>query len=290
MSQNSIQNTNNYNRQLICTPSIFAQNCLFYVKEIGVFSCKSNNCIIHEPKSSFLFLIVLRGSGVLNYKDKIYNLKAGCVVWLDCKCGYSYTSSDDLPLLISWIYCDSISMGGLFSFFCKKQEDILIHVKELQPFIDIHGDIERIAEEKKSDFEHNISLKIHEFINMMTDFSRETDGVSNIVSSISEKNALIKEYIEQNFNRKITLDDLSREFCVSKYYMLRSFKNQYGTTIINYLQSYRIQHAKKLLRFSNMQIEAIGRDCGIYDVSYFNKLFRSFEGMTAGQYRKKWKK
>ncbi len=285
------QNINHYNnRRLLCTPSKFAQNCLFYTQEIGVLSCPPNNFISYEPQNSFIFIIVLEGNGVLSYREKNYNLKAGCIVWLDCKYGYSYTNNEDFHLLISSIYCNSAPMNELFSFFYQKQGSILIHIKELQPFIEIHNDIERLAEEKKDNFEHHISLKIHELINMMTTFSRETDGISNIVSSISEKNALIKEYIEQNFNLKITLDDLSREFCVSKYYMLRSFKNQYGTTIINYLQSCRIQHAKELLRFSNMPIETISKECGIYDVSYFNKIFRSFEGTTAGQYRKKWKK
>ncbi len=289
--KNNEKKINCYNDwRLFCVPSQLAKNCLFYVNEIGMNSCKPSQNCSHEPQDSFAFIIVLAGNGILKYKDDVYNLKPGCAAWLDCKYGYSYSSSSDSPLTLSWVYCGSAAMSGLFSSFLKKQCSILIRAKELQPFIDVYDDIERLVREKKTDFEYIVSIKLHELVNMMTTFSAETDGVSNIVSSISEKNALIKEYIEQNFNRKITLDDLSREFCVSKYYMLHSFKNQYGITIINYLQSYRIRHAKKLLAFSNMKIEDISRECGINDLSYFNKLFRSFEGMTAGQYRKKMEK
>ena len=51
----------------------------------------------------------------------------------------------------------------------------------------------------------------------------------------------------------------------------------------------RITYAKELLRFTNMRIEEIGNLCGIEDSSYFNKVFRKFEGMTASDYRKKWR-
>ena len=153
----------------------------------------------------------------------------------------------------------------------------------------IHETLEKLVNEKASNFEYHISLQLHALVNLVTLFSPDSERISNAASSISEKGALIKAYIETHFAEKITLDDLSREFCVSKYYMLRSFRNQYGMTIIQYLATCRIQHAKKLLRFSDRQIEAIGQACGIDDVSYFNRLFRSYEGMTAGQFRKQWR-
>ncbi|MGN0584701.1 MAG: AraC family transcriptional regulator [Ruminococcus sp.] len=277
-------------RRILSTPSQLARNSLFYLQEIGMQSCEPGFVSSRDDLDSFLFMIVMSGEGVFSYNGNTYNLKPGCIVWVDCMNGYSYKSSSDRPLLISWIHCGSVTMRNLFSFFFQKQDSILIHVKELKPFIDLFCDIEQIISEKKANYEYHISLKLHALVNMMTTFSQETDGVSNAASTIAEKGALIKEYIEQHFSEKITLDALSAEFCVSKYYMLRSFRNQYGMTIIQYLSAYRIQYAKKLLRFSDMQIDAICKACGIEDVSYFNRLFRSYEGMTAGQFRKKWRK
>lgn len=276
-------------RRLIHTPSQLARNSLFYLQEIGVLSCGPDFCSKRDALDSFLFLLVPRGHGTLAYRGNTYNLKPGCIVWINCSHGYSYKSSSESPLELVWIHCSSASMKELCSFYRQKQGSNIIHAKELQPFMDIYDEIEKLLSEKKSSFEYHISLQLHSLVNMMTIFSQETDGVTNAISSIAEKGALIKEYIENHFAEKITLDDLSREFCVSKYYMLRSFRNQYSMTIIQYLAACRIQHAKKLLRFSDMQIEAIGRACGIDDVSYFNRLFRSYEGMTAGQFRRQWK-
>ena len=82
---------------------------------------------------------------------------------------------------------------------------------------------------------------------------------------------------------------IADEFFISKYHMSREFKKAYGITIANYIIAKRITHAKELLRFTYMQIEEIGRICGIEDSSYFNKVFSKFEGMTASEYRVRWK-
>ena len=57
----------------------------------------------------------------------------------------------------------------------------------------------------------------------------------------------------------------------------------------NYLTSLRITKAKEMLRFSDLQIETIARNCGIEDNSYFNKVFQKAEGITAREYRQKWR-
>ncbi|MGN0591969.1 MAG: AraC family transcriptional regulator [Ruminococcus sp.] len=286
-SQNQEKQTSSH--RFLHTPSQLARSSLLYLQEIGVLSCEPGFCSQRDALDSYLFLIVPRGTGTLTYRGNFYSLKPGCIVWIDCNHGYSYQSSHDKPLELVWIHCNSASMQNLYAFFYQRHHSILLHTKKLEPFINVYESLEKLISEKKPNFEYHISLQLHTLVNLVTLFSSDTDEISNAASSISEKGALIKSYIESHFAEKITLDDLSREFCVSKYYMLRSFRNQYGMTIIQYLATCRIQHAKKLLRFSDMQIEAIGHACGIDDVSYFNRLFRSYEGMTAGQFRKQWR-
>ena len=71
--------------------------------------------------------------------------------------------------------------------------------------------------------------------------------------------------------------------------MSREFKKAFGITVGNYVNSQRITKAKELLRFSDQQIETIARACGIEDNSYFNKVFQKAEGITAREYRRKWR-
>lgn len=59
--------------------------------------------------------------------------------------------------------------------------------------------------------------------------------------------------------------------------MSREFKRLFGTSIINYQINCRITKAKELLPFSNLRIEEIAGQCGITDISYFNKAFHNME-------------
>jgi len=125
---------------------------------------------------------------------------------------------------------------------------------------------------------------------LVTRILTEKDNQSNRDESIStQKMKQIKDYVDGNFQKKLSLDIIAREFYISKYHMAREFKKAYGIPLVNYIITKRITHAKGLLRFSDMQIEEIARVCGINDNSYFNKVFRKVEGLTASEYRRKWR-
>jgi YesN/AraC family two-component response regulator len=98
----------------------------------------------------------------------------------------------------------------------------------------------------------------------------------------------IKAYLETTYTEKITLDDLASRFYINKYYLTRIFKEQYGSTITNYILELRITRAKQLLRFSEMPIEEVGNAVGINDANYFARIFRKIEGTTPHNYRKLW--
>ena len=98
----------------------------------------------------------------------------------------------------------------------------------------------------------------------------------------------VTRYLDEHYTESISLDFLAEQFYISKYYLSREFKQEHGTTIIQYLLTKKITHAKELLRYSNSSIEDIAALCGIDDASYFNKVFKKLEGCTASEYRKRW--
>ena len=113
----------------------------------------------------------------------------------------------------------------------------------------------------------------------------------NVIKEIDVDNRKIQEvatYIFEHYTENISLDFLAEQFYISKYYLSREFKKEHGTTIIQYLLTKKITHAKELLRYSNSSIEDIAALCGIDDASYFNKVFKKLEGCTASEYRKRW--
>lgn len=98
----------------------------------------------------------------------------------------------------------------------------------------------------------------------------------------------IKEYLDTNYDRKVSLDELCSKFYINKYYMMKLFSEAYGTTINNYVNSVRVTKAKQLLRFSDKRMDEISCELGFDDANYFSRLFKKVEGMSPSEYRKKW--
>ena len=119
--------------------------------------------------------------------------------------------------------------------------------------------------------------------------TRKAEKTGHISGDTSQKWEQIHQYLEEHFAEKITLEELGKRFGISKYYMLRGFKRKYGVTIVQFLNQCRMNYAKNELRFTDKQIDTIAEECGIHDSSYFNRIFRTTEGISAGAYRRQWR-
>ena len=98
----------------------------------------------------------------------------------------------------------------------------------------------------------------------------------------------VRQYLDEHYTEKLSLDELSEHFYISKYHLSREFKNHFGITPNLYVIAKRITMVKKLLRFSDLTLEEIAVKCGFYDTSYLNKQFKKSEGISASDFRKKW--
>ena len=128
----------------------------------------------------------------------------------------------------------------------------------------------------------------NEITHILTLISTSPKELERNDSELEIKLKNVTSYLDEHYTESISLDFLAEQFYISKYYLSREFKQEHGTTIIQYLLTKKITHAKELLRYSNSSIEDIAVLCGIDDASYFNKVFKKLEGCTASEYRKRW--
>ena len=273
--------------RILSTPSSFAKGTLFYIQEIGKLKSLKSHTSKREALDSFLFVIVVSGSGNFNYKGKTYALQSGDHLFIDCKKPYSHESSDNDPWELIWVHFNSIVMDQFYLYFSSKMASIVFHPEEPLEYNSLLENLMWIANQKSSDSELLVSHLLNSLVTRI--LTENTEQSVKDTKKIEDKIHKIKDFLDKNFQIKIPLDMIADEFYISKYHMSREFKKAYGITIANYIIAKRITYAKELLRFSDMQIDEIGRLCGIEDSSYFNKLFRKFEGMTASNYRKKWR-
>ncbi|MBV7508427.1 AraC family transcriptional regulator [Bacillus sp. sid0103] len=96
----------------------------------------------------------------------------------------------------------------------------------------------------------------------------------------------VKKYIEENFRRELTLNDLANIVYVSPYHLAHLFKEEVGLPPIQYLIYCRIEEAKRLLKHSNLSVREIAAIIGYENPNYFNLLFKKMTGNPPGKYRR----
>lgn len=102
-----------------------------------------------------------------------------------------------------------------------------------------------------------------------------------------EKFAKILEYISEHYSEKITLQSISNTFFFSKNYICYMFQKKLSVTFSQYLNSVRIENAKRLLKTTSFSLFEIAQKVGYSDGFYFNRVFSSYENMSPNTYRKR---
>ncbi|WP_106793444.1 helix-turn-helix transcriptional regulator [Aquimarina sp. Aq78] len=137
----------------------------------------------------------------------------------------------------------------------------------------------------------NLFIRISEAIvqeqtNIDTKFSALKIVKHNTKKELFKLISVTKEYLNDNSSEDISLDTISRDIGISKYYLHRLFTEINGNTPLAYLTSIRLVKAKNRLRYSKDSVLQIAIECGFDNTSYFSNVFKKHTGFSPSQYRK----
>lgn len=121
------------------------------------------------------------------------------------------------------------------------------------------------------------------------DFLIEFYRIISASSSKASTNSVIVraiDYINIHYKENITLKDLCTEAGVSEQHLCRLFQSTVNSRPMEYIAKRRIQAAKELLTHTDKSVEMIAEETGFCSGSYFCKLFKRYEGITATQFRR----
>lgn len=99
-----------------------------------------------------------------------------------------------------------------------------------------------------------------------------------------------QEYIEENYQEKITVDALADMVAISRRSFERRFKQATNNTVIEYLQRVKIEAAKRSFESSRKNITEVMFDVGYTDTKAFRNVFKKITGLTPIEYRNKYNK
>ena len=112
------------------------------------------------------------------------------------------------------------------------------------------------------------------------------DELKTMESNVSDVTEVTRRYIEQNYNRELTLTQIASEVNFSIYYLAHIFKREMGVSPMQYLMNCRMEKAKELLTDTRRTISDIAAEVGYQNKNYFTMLFKRNVGITPGKFRK----
>ena len=98
---------------------------------------------------------------------------------------------------------------------------------------------------------------------------------------------IVKRYIAEHYQEEISLSTAAEKVNISPVYLSRLFKKEEGINFLDYLNQYRLDVAKRLLRDMRYNVLEVADMTGFKNTRYFSKIFKKNVGLTPSEYRKR---
>lgn len=229
----------------------------------------------------YLFQYTLSGYGKIRIGHEEHPLRAGTAFFVPFHGDYHYYMPDSSDRY----ECIFLSLSGseaakCWSHLSEQRKQVLFLSEQTNPIRTLRYIFQEAANKQITDA-YRASLLAYQFI---LELYRYCSGHS-LPDKWPDIVAEAVQLLEKQYHQNVRLDDVSTILGVSKYHLIKLFKETTGKTPIQYLTKIRLEKAMELLRSTNLPIEEIGHQIGFSNANYFIKVFRSSIGMPPGQFR-----
>lgn len=223
-----------------------------------------------------------KGEGKIIIGGQQYDIGQGDVFFIPAKIPHEYFAVSD-----EW-YLDWICFNGTYV-------DTLMNQWELNQFkIFSTADSERMHRlinkmycTLKSDKLYGNHYASAQLYDLLIEYRKVADSrISTSYNPNVPILANVLQYIEENYSNVIKLENLSDVAGVTQQHLCRLFKKHFQMRPMEYISKVRVMHAKELLDYTDKTITQISNETGFQDSSYFSVVFKRYENVTPGEYRK----
>ena len=266
-----------------------------YIERISDIKFSKSNV-----RTYFSIYYCLNGKYWVKYNDNAVCLNRGDMIIADYDTDIhlSHGSSDEAEMYI----LDFLSEGVTdFGFSCTKLSELFnsvvlknfsdnaLAIKKDWVYHDENGDIRKLLdrtfnEYKFREFGYLTAMKLNLQSVILILFREFAKTQKNIGYSYYIQYVI--DYIKTNYNKQVSLTEISEQFGYSVSYVSNRFKSEVGLSFVKYLQMYRIYQAVAMLRQTDYSVATVSESVGFYNLKYFEEKFKEIVGVTPLKYRK----
>lgn len=149
------------------------------------------------------------------------------------------------------------------------------------------GNIREAFHAKEYAYELSIKIRLLEALHLLViNIVHDRNTAENISDHRVVTVKSMMEYLRRNYDSDITLEQLEKEFGLSRGHICRLFRSITNRSPFGYLNDYRIQQSLDFLEHSDDEISVVATRSGFNNISYYNRTFRRYMHMTPSEFRR----
>lgn len=261
------------------TPSPMIKDLFYYIKCAGHFICDKNYRIKRDSLDSILLMYVKSGEGKIKISDKLYSAKANDVILINCYNPHEYWTTTGWETL--WIHFDGNLSEEYFKVLHNKIGSIIPSNNSTLIFNYMISIIDSFAQNNILN-EAIISCHIQRILAELFMLSNDAYNDNSKKSDTINKSIT---FIRNHFKNKITINDVANHVNISIFHFSRTFKKETGYSPYRYINMIRLNHAKSLLKSTQLFIKEIAFECGFNSESNFVTSFKQHTNLTPTEFR-----
>ncbi|MDL2233159.1 AraC family transcriptional regulator [Ruminococcaceae bacterium OttesenSCG-928-L11] len=267
----------------IAHPDSFCEMLALIALESGKFIVDNTTGSIHCGRNDYMLLFSSEGDGEIHYEKHKVSLPAQTITFVDCRKPYSLKCARNSakPWTFFWVRF----RGSACDFFYEKMDAGSFTEHHVENPEDLHRAYEQVLElfnlpgvEVFFRLSNSISRLLTAYLNLSTLKSPKYLRHQQTISKATE-------FIKENYNRQLDIEQLAGQAGLSKFYFIKLFKEFMHIAPYEYIIVYRINEAKKFLRLSNLKVSQVSEAVGFNDECNFIRTFKRITGFTPLQYR-----
>ena len=240
---------------------------------------------------------VQKGTMCYKVNHMVYHLKEGDIVFNNSGALHSGTMENQKDCAYIPVTCDSRLIYGFFqSTVNSKYVDPVIQDSMLpaicidqsepwhKPFREYLLRIIDLDEKKPDFYELDITICLQSMWRLLLEHITYEPQASRENSLEYDRIKKILSYIEENYQNKITLNDIAGHIHLCESECTRLFKRHMNTTLFAFLQEYRIERSLEFLQ-DDQPVSAVADKAGFSDPNYYSKVFAKIKGCSPREYR-----
>ena len=212
-------------------------------------------------------------------------LHAGDLIQNDCE----YISITFSPKLIYGFYESSIYhkyVEPLIQDFSTPAIHIDFSKEWHNKFSDLIKQIITLAENKENFYELEVCIKLQMLWKIILENLSPSEKSSPDNKRDYERIREIMQYIEQNYDKTLSLENISAHIHLCESECSRLFKRCMNVSLFSFIQEYRIERSLEYLADRKESISSIAQRCGFSDSNYYAKIFTKIKGISPSSYRR----